>query len=178
MMNAPKLLALETGVPTQCYRQEEITEFFVELVTAQGSKRARAIRAAMRYAGVECRYSAIEPDYFIQPRSTQERNDRYMAEAMPLGERVIAAGLERAGVSPGDIDSFVVVSCTGFSVPGLDLLLAQRLGLPSHLARTQVWGMAAMAPSPPAAGARQRANAPRRAGAAAGPGTVHAASPV
>ncbi|MDZ4770448.1 MAG: type III polyketide synthase [Chloroflexota bacterium] len=139
-MNA-HIMALQTGVPERCFTQDEITEFYVGLLTQAGSRRQRAIRAAMPLAGVGSRYSAVAPDFFEGNKTTQERNDRYMLEAMPLGERVIRAGLEQADVSADSIDHFVVVSCTGFNVPGLDLLLAQRLGMSSRLNRTQVFGM-------------------------------------
>ncbi|MDX2139252.1 MAG: type III polyketide synthase [Chloroflexota bacterium] len=141
-MNAPKLLALETAVPARCFRQDEISDLYIDLLNKQGgTRRERAIRAAMRYAGVECRHSVINGEFFSQPRTTQQRNDRYMAEALPLGEQVIRLGLARAGVDPQTISSFIIVSCTGFNIPGLDLLLAQRLGMSNGLARTQVFGM-------------------------------------
>jgi len=141
-MTFPRLLALSTGVPANCFRQEDITALYTDLLTRQtGTKRERTIRAAMRQSGVESRYSVIDAAFFDEVKSTQQRNDRYMAEAVPLGKRVIADGLESVGVSPHEIDSLIVVSCTGFSVPGLDLLLAQQLGMSSSLARTQIFGM-------------------------------------
>ena len=141
-MSNPQLLALHTGVPERCFQQDEITEVYIEFLAAQnGRRRDRAIRAAMHYSGVESRYTVIDMDFFAQPKSTQQRNDRYMLEALPLGERVIKSGLQRAGVTPSEIDSFIVVSCTGFNVPGLDLLLARQLGMQPHLTRTQIFGM-------------------------------------
>lgn len=140
-MNTPKLLALHTGVPDRCFTQADITTFYTALLAEQGFRRGRAVRAIMDAAGVQTRYSAIEADFFSQSRTTQERNDRYMQEAVPLGERVIREGLDRADVPMRDIDSLTIVSCTGLNVPGLDLLLAQRLGMSPHLQRTQVLGM-------------------------------------
>lgn len=140
-MTNPQVLALHTGVPDRCFTQPDITNFYTALLAEQGFKRERAVRAIMQAAGVATRYSAIRADFFVQPRTTQERNDRYMEEAVPLGERIIREGMDNAGISIRDIDSLTIVSCTGFNVPGLDLLLAQRLGLSSHLSRTQVLGM-------------------------------------
>ena len=64
-----------------------------------------------------------------------------MDEALPLGEKVIRRGLEGAGIDAAEITSFTVVSCTGFNIPGLDLLLAGRLGMRSDLSRSCVLGM-------------------------------------
>lgn len=141
-MTVPKLIALDTAVPERCFQQDEITELYVQLLAQNtGTRRERAIRAAMRYSGVESRHCAIDMDFFQQPKTTQQRNDRYMAESLPLGKQVIESGLRQAGVSAQSISSFVVVSCTGFSVPGLDLLLAQQLGMSPSLKRTQIFGM-------------------------------------
>ena len=97
--------------------------------------------AILNYSGVSFRYSVVEPTYFAEPKSTRQRNDRYMDEALPLGENVIRSGLESAGIDAAEITSFTVVSCTGFNIPGLDLLLAGRLGMRPDLNRTCVLGM-------------------------------------
>ncbi|OWY58940.1 hypothetical protein B7486_77255, partial [cyanobacterium TDX16] len=64
-----------------------------------------------------------------------------MVEAVKLGERLLRAGLERAEIAPEQVTTLIVVSCTGFNVPGLDLLLAGRLGMRPDLSRTCVLGM-------------------------------------
>jgi predicted naringenin-chalcone synthase len=139
VVNLPKILHLETGVPQNTYGQQEVLEHFLEL--GDHGRRERAVRAIFERAGVGSRHMVVEKGYFEQPRSTQERNDFYMREAVPLGEQVIARGLEQAGLVPADIDDFIVVSCTGLSIPGLDLLLAARLGMRPNLQRTCILGM-------------------------------------
>jgi alkylresorcinol/alkylpyrone synthase len=148
MTDPMRFLALQTGVPDQCYSQDEITDFYVQLIEQQGSRRERAIRTVMNRSGVSFRYSVVPPDYFLTSKTTQQRNDRYMEYAVPLGEQVIRAGLEQADIDPGQIGSFTVVSCTGFNTPGLDLLLAGRLGLQSTLSRTCILGMGCYAAFP------------------------------
>jgi predicted naringenin-chalcone synthase len=141
MMNNPKILALQTGVPKNCYLQDDITDFYIQHLKMQGKPRERAIRAIMNYAGIQSRYSVVEADFFSQSKTTQERNELYMAEALPLAEAVIQAGLAQLELSPQDIDSLTVVSCTGFNIPGLDLLLARQLGMASNLRRACIFGM-------------------------------------
>lgn len=139
-MNTPAILALETGVPPLRYPQEAIAEEYIAL-QGQASRRARAIRAIFDRAGVGFRHMVIDDQYFRTPRSTQTRNDRYMEEALPLGEATIQRGLDAAGYRADEIDEFIVVSCTGISIPGLDLHLAARLGMRHDLQRTCVIGM-------------------------------------
>ncbi len=147
-MSTSQIVSLQTGVPDFCYSQEQITEFYVNRLALSGNRRHRSIRTVMGYSGVDHRHSVVDADFFTEERTTQERNDRYMEEAVPLGERVIRKGLAKSGVSATDIDHFIVVSCTGFNVPGLDLLLAHRLGMSPHLNRTQIFGMGCYAAFP------------------------------
>jgi len=138
-VNTPRIISIETGVPAHLYRQPEVADYFLAL---QGeNRRERATRAIFEKAGVGFRHMVVESDYFNQPRSTQARNDLYMAEAVPLGQQVICAGLDHSGFTPADIDDLIVVSCTGLSIPGLDLQLAGLLGMPPDLHRACILGM-------------------------------------
>lgn len=134
-------LALQTSVPARCYTQDEIADFYIHILGSQGKRREQAMRAIMNHAGVSFRHSVVEPTYFEAPKSTRQRNDRYMDEALPLGESVIRKGLQCSGIDAEEIDTFIFVSCTGFNIPGLDLLLAERLGMRNNLRRTCILGM-------------------------------------
>jgi predicted naringenin-chalcone synthase len=46
--------------------------------------------------------------------------------------------LAQADISPSDVSHIIVVSCTGFFAPGLDVLLIDQLGLPSTTRRTMI----------------------------------------
>jgi predicted naringenin-chalcone synthase len=138
-MDRPAILALATGVPPARYAQEEIAAYYIAL---QGNtRRARAMQAIFERAGVGYRHMAVDDQFFMQPRSTRERNDRYMIEAMALGEATIRRGLESSAYRADEIDDFLVVSCTGFNIPGLDLQLAARLGMRHNLQRACILGM-------------------------------------
>lgn len=141
MSNHPKILALQTAVPKHYYRQAEISDFYVQHLKLQGKPRERAIRAIMNHAGINSRYSVVEAEFFAEAKTTQERNELYMAEALPLGEAVIQSGLDSLGLNPQDVYSLTVVSCTGFNIPGLDLLLARQLGMAVNLRRACIFGM-------------------------------------
>ena len=139
-MTAPSILALSTGVPRIRYSQQEILDRFLGYLGENG-RRSRAIGAIFERAGVDYRYTVVDETFYAGEQSTETRNDRYMAEAVPLGESLLRRGLDAAGVRSDEIDDFIVVSCTGFSIPGLDLHLAGRLGMRPDLRRTCVLGM-------------------------------------
>ena len=77
---------------------------------------------------------------------TATRMALYESEALPLAQRAVAA-LE-LGADLARVTHLVVASCTGFSAPGLDLQLAQRLGLRADVERTLIGFMGCSAALP------------------------------
>lgn len=155
-MTIPAILSLATGVPEARYPQADIAEYFIALQRHE-SRRARAIRSIFERSGVGYRHFVVGDDYFVTDRTTEERNDRYMQEAIPLSEATIRRGLEASGYRAEDVDDLIVVSCTGIAVPGLDLHLAARLGMRHDLQRTCVLGMGCYGAFPGLLRARQAA---------------------
>ncbi len=153
-MTTPAILALSTGVPEPRYEQMEFAEYFIALQRKE-SRRTRAMRMVFQRSGVGWRHFAADKIFFQDERSTMERNDLYMREAVPLGEATIRRGLDTAGYKPTDIDDLIVVSCTGFAIPGLDLHLAARLGMRHDLQRTCILGMGCYGAFPGLVRARQ-----------------------
>ncbi|MBI3734521.1 MAG: type III polyketide synthase [Chloroflexi bacterium] len=140
----PKILALATGVPAHRYTQMEIYERFLAPHLG-ANRRARAIFGR---AGIKQRFTAVEGAYHEITRGTEERNLRYMQDAIPLGEQTICKTLQQADLAPGALDDLTVASCTGFDIPGLDLHLAGRLAMRPDLNRTCILGMGCYAAFP------------------------------
>lgn len=158
-MSTPAILGLMTGVPERRFTQEEILHEFIRLLEMDPTaRRARAMRPIFERAGVRYRHAVIDGDFYSVERRTQSRNDIYMEEAVPLGEDTIQRGLQAAGYTPQDVDDLIVVSCTGFSIPGLDLHLAGRLEMRPDLRRTCVLGMGCYGAFPGLLRARQAVN--------------------
>ena len=155
-MTIPAIQALATGVPAARYTQAEIAEYFIAIASQrQPTRRARAMRTVFERAGVGWRHFVTDDQFFLEERSTAVRNDLYMRAAVPLGEATIRRGLESAGLVPTDIDDLIIVSCTGFSTPGLDLHLAARLGMRPDLRRTCILSMGCYGAFPGLLRARQ-----------------------
>jgi predicted naringenin-chalcone synthase len=156
-MNPPAILGLATGWPPHCYPQEEIWEYLQPVLNNRFSK------LIFERAGIARRAMAAERDFYAQDRGTGERNQRYMAEALPLGEATIQQCLANANLTAQDIDDFIVVSCTGIDIPGLDLRLAGQLKMRPDVRRTCILGMGCYAAFPGLLRAREAvAAAPHR----------------
>lgn len=139
----PRIGAIATARP-----DHDIHEAFV--VWAQdrlGDPRERALfRRMTARAGISHRYSALPQTpnggspvapggfYADAPPPTSERMALYARHAPALALDAIA-GLN---IDPARITHVVVASCTGFVAPGVDQIIAQRLGLPPTVERLLV----------------------------------------
>jgi alkylresorcinol/alkylpyrone synthase len=136
-MTQPAILGLATSAPPNRHKQMDIHDRW--LLPYIHSQRARAIFAA---AEIETRHSVLVDGTFLanQPGS-KARNDIYMQAARPLAADTIQRALKQANLGPTDIDHFIVISCTGFDDPGLDVMLASDLGMRPDLRRSALIGM-------------------------------------
>lgn len=70
--------------------------------------------------------------------TTRERMALYARFAADLAVRSSEQALASSGIAPEQITHLVIVTCTGFDAPGVDLELIERLGLPNTTQRVQV----------------------------------------
>ncbi len=114
--------------------------------TLGGSRLARRLWGS---AGVATRHGVALPAFDdIRDWSTEERMSRFVDEALPLGKEAVASCLDDAGLEPAEVGLLTVVSCTGYASPGLDVLLARDLGIPSSAERLHVGHMGCYAALP------------------------------
>lgn len=100
-------------------------------------------------AGVRRRHAAVDPTVEDATSwSTGVRMRRYADDSLPLGKQAMAAALDDAGLDPGEIGLFAVVSCTGYATPGLDIRIAADLGMSPDVQRLVVGHMGCYAALP------------------------------
>src|SRR5215207_5313900 len=118
--------------------------FFAEHFAA--SRLAKRIFAS---SGVVTRHGVANPLVEdVSAWSTEARMQRYVTEAMPLGKDAVAAALDAAALPAADVGMFAVVSCTGYTTPGLDIRLARDLGMSAEVQRLFVGHMGCYAAIP------------------------------
>jgi predicted naringenin-chalcone synthase len=106
-------------------------------------------KAIFLRAGISTRHSAVDPrETDVSGWTTGERMRRYVVEARTLGRDAVHQALQQAQVRPEDVGLFVVVSCTGYATPGLDILIAEDVGLPLSVRRLIVGHMGCYAAVP------------------------------
>jgi predicted naringenin-chalcone synthase len=130
----PSLLGLGTAVPALRLGQLESVQAMAALWGLSGSDSERTLRIA-RASGIRFRHGVLRPEDVIG-LGTARRMEAYERHAPPLAARAAAAALESASVDAQRVTDLIVVSCTGFSAPGLDAALVQRLALSRSVRRT------------------------------------------
>ena len=136
----PRIKAIATAVPpSECDR----TYHAWALRQLEGRREAGLLERMMQRSGIGKRFTVLSHDdtyqsegsfYDVpQPPSTLDRMEVYAREAPELALAAIA-GL---GALDG-ISHLVVASCTGFTAPGLDQVIARRLGLAPTVERVVV----------------------------------------
>jgi alkylresorcinol/alkylpyrone synthase len=80
---------------------------------------------------IKTRYILLSPEEVLEPRDFHTTNQQYIQASIELGTRAVREALDVNEIHPKDVDMFISVSCTGFSIPGVDAYIMNRLGVSS-----------------------------------------------
>jgi alkylresorcinol/alkylpyrone synthase len=92
-------------------------------------------------AAIAQRHLAAPPEWYSQPHGWRERNQVYLEAAEQLFARSATAAIEKAGLTPGEIDGVVSVSTTGIATPSLEARVGPRIGLRDDVHRVPIFGL-------------------------------------
>jgi alkylresorcinol/alkylpyrone synthase len=140
MMQQCSLLSLATAVPPLVVEQAEAK---ARARKAFGGKKALFDRLAGVFdnAGIARRHIVAPQDWYMSGHGWHDRNQVYLEAAEQLFIDAATAAIEKAGLTPSDIDGVVTVSTTGIATPSLEARVATRLGLRSDVRRVPVFGL-------------------------------------
>jgi len=149
----PILCGIGLAVPEHAFKQALASEESLSIST-HSAVNPNALKALYHKTRIQERGSVLykreaneEPaQVFFQPQKnasdygpgTQARMEIFEQEAPKLALAAARAALQDAGTSAQEITHLVIVSCTGFSSPGIDFELIRGLGLSPTVARVQV----------------------------------------
>ncbi len=134
--SAALLCGLGLAVPDQRERQDDATEEMARAWSLRGTDLERW-RRIVAGSGIDYRHG-VAPVADIIDLTTRQRMQRYEQHAPHLAAAAAEEALRDAGVQPDAVTDLVVVSCTGFSAPGVDAALVERLGLRPDVQRTLI----------------------------------------
>ncbi len=158
LMTSFQILGLGTALPQHSVSQKAAVMFAQTVVSPEScdsNNLPGLIQVLYRRGGIQSRYSvlleasseeeALAERFYWTTRGpedrgpgTAERMQRYEREASQLTVQAATNALIDAGVDPQQLTHLVTVSCSGFSAPGVDLDLIEKLGLNRTVSRTHV----------------------------------------
>jgi alkylresorcinol/alkylpyrone synthase len=135
----PKILAVSSAIPPHRLDQSFARSAMARI--CEGQPHLQRLIPVFDRTGVDTRHLVHEPEWYLEPRSFEERNDEYAAKALELTQKAVRACLAQSGTPPDEIDHIYVVTTTGLTTPSLDALLAGCLGLRADVRRSPLFGL-------------------------------------
>ena len=139
-----RIAGANTALPGNYYDQEALIRAFSALWSGHFHNPAR-LEQLHRNVLVGGRHLALPMEAYPELSSFAARNDAYIGCAVDLGEQALAGALERAGLSPEELDHIFFVSVTGVATPSIDARLVNRMGLSPNIKRTPIFGLGCVA---------------------------------
>jgi alkylresorcinol/alkylpyrone synthase len=139
-MEACSLLSLATAVPPQVIEQSEAKILGRE---AFGGRKQLFDRLAGVFdnAGIAKRHIVAPPEWYLSSHGWHDRNALYLEASESLFLEAATAAIEKAGLTPDQIDGVVTVSTTGIATPSLEARVGPRIGLRDNVRRVPVFGL-------------------------------------
>ena len=133
------LLSLVTAVPPHVIEQQHAKDIGRR---AFGRKALfDRLSGVFDNAAIAKRHVVAPPEWYEQPHGWAERNAVYLAASETMFEEAARAAIEKAGLSPDQIDGVITVSTTGIATPSLEARVGPRLGLRADVRRVPVFGL-------------------------------------
>jgi alkylresorcinol/alkylpyrone synthase len=92
-------------------------------------------------AGIARRHIVAPQDWYMTGHGWRERNAVYLEAAEQLFIGAVSAAIEKAGLTPQQIDGVVTVSTTGIATPSLDARAFTKVGFRPDVRRVPVFGL-------------------------------------
>ncbi|KAB7705623.1 type III polyketide synthase [Bacillus aerolatus] len=136
----PFIRSVVTENPPYRFDQQDIVEIVRNLFGGYYDDIERLLRV-FGNGQIENRHFAAPLSWFEKEHGLEEKNQKYIEEAVRLGSRAVANCLKKADVNKEEIDAFVFVSSSGMATPTIDVRIMNELSLPSHIKRMPLWGL-------------------------------------
>lgn len=136
-----KITTVATQLPQYCRETAEITDLVKNWMRNQDTRYKRKVIKIMEGAGVDKRFSIMDPVEVFENPSFEDRNNIYAREVKKLGKQCLQKALDKAGWKATDIDFIITVSCTGIMIPSVDAYLINDLKMRVDVVRLPVTEM-------------------------------------
>ena len=133
----PYIAGVTTATPPNILEQQDAKRFAEQLFGGE----VKHLLPVFDNALIDRRHFATEIEWFFEPHTFTESNDRYIDTALELAVTVVTRLAEQCGISTEDFDAIFFVSTTGLSTPSIDARLFNRIRMKPHIKRIPIWGL-------------------------------------
>ncbi len=135
---SPALAGIGSALPEHRWSQRDLSLLQADLWSLHGSELDRWTRIVER-SGIEHRAIVGDPTE-LPTLSTAARMERFEHHAPPLARAAARRALANASCRAEEVTDLVIVTCTGFSAPGLagELIGVRGIGLPETVRPLQL----------------------------------------
>lgn len=132
--------SVASAVPKRIVPQMEVREF-ASKVFADSSLELEKYLPVFENSKIINRPVLMDIDWYAENKTFKEKNDLFLENALVLAEESSRKAINRAGLTPEDIDIIIIVTSSGFVVPTLDARLIDILGLSIDVKRIPIVGL-------------------------------------
>ena len=137
-MSEPVTIAATAIATPPNILSRDLVKQYIGGVFQLSGRRLEAILEVVENSQIDRRYSIFPVDYLIEPRPLTQTSGEYREHAISLSRTVAQQALDKAGLTPRDIDMIVTVSCTGVMIPSVDAYLAHDMGFRPDVRRLPI----------------------------------------
>ncbi len=136
-----KIISVAKQLPKHSRETKDIIPFVKLWMQDKDSRFQRKVLKLFEGAGVDMRYSIMDPEEVFFNSSFEEKNKIFSREITTLAEQSLKKSLLKASLQPTDIDYIITVSCTGIMIPSVDAYLINSLKMKQDIVRLPVTEM-------------------------------------
>lgn len=135
-----KIASVGSALPVHYYEQSQLTKY-LEQVFAHDAPAARRIKQLHENTQVQGRHLALPLEQYAELTDFSKTNAAWLRCSLDLGERAVRTALDRAGLSPQDVDAFYFSTVTGLASPSLEARLMNRMHMRPDVRRVPMFGV-------------------------------------
>jgi alkylresorcinol/alkylpyrone synthase len=139
-----RIASAASAFPKHYYSQKYLLERLQDYWGAQ-LKNPLLLARLHRNVTVDGRYLSIPAEEYIDIKTWGEANDIWIRVAQELGEQALCRALHNAGLETRDLGCLLFTTVTGVASPSIDGMLINRMGLPTNIRRTPIFGLGCVA---------------------------------
>jgi alkylresorcinol/alkylpyrone synthase len=133
---AVDIAGLATAVPEHVMSQDEALERAGKIFPQYAR-----VFSLFANTGVQTRYMVEPGEWYMEPRSWEERTAVFQRHALDLLQKVATQAIADAGLEPRDIDVIVTNTITGLAIPSLEARLMNMMPFRSDVERLPIFGI-------------------------------------